>query len=567
MPSAFFRNGAVYTLEDAQPWAEAVVVHDSHIAFVGSEAEARQHLRPDTHEVDMRGGFLMPGFIDGHNHLIGGATAKVGVSLENLRGKDAVLEQIRRYATTHPHNHVIRGHGWTPFTFDGEQPHRTWLDAVTDVRPAYLHTYDVHDVWANTAAFKAAGIDASTPDPHPPTGYYVRDPDGFPAGKCCEPEAWVPIAQALGMFTLESIKEAMELTMAAAPSWGITTYFDAGTLITSGKLVDEVWSYLIDVDRNKGGIPVRLVGSHIVRDGTTSNDKMLSSLKQLQQTVQSPNITITTLKMFMDGVGPTHTASMLEDYADEPHKGGWVMTPDAALRLTAAANAAGIDVHIHACGDAGVRAALDAFENVRKTRPDLTPRNTVCHLEFCHPDDVKRFAELGVTANGTPVWGCDYRGEFVDAYPALVGSERFPRDYCPYGAVVKTGANVTFGADCPGCEVHEIAPLVQMEVAVTRRRPGRADDRPVGPDNAVSVAEALRCYTLNGAYALRLEKETGSIRAGKRADLVLLGASPFDVAPHRIHAIPVLFTMLAGRVTHSALNPGAEAAAAEQAKI
>ncbi|KAI9031231.1 amidohydrolase 3 [Hyaloraphidium curvatum] len=246
---------------------------------------------------------------------------------------------------------------------------------------------------------------------------------------------------------------------------------------------------------------------------------------------------------------------MLEDYADEPHKGGWVMTPDAALRLTAAANAAGIDVHIHACGDAGVRVALDAFENVRKTRPDLTPRNTVSHLEFCHPDDVERFAELGVTANGTPIWGCDYRGD-----------ERFPRDYCPYGAVVKTGANVTFGADCPGCEVHEIAPLVQMEVAVTRRRPGRADDRPVGPDNGVSVAEALRCYTLNGAYALRLEKETGSIRVGKRADLVLLGASPFGVAPHRIHAIPVLFTMLGGRVTHSALNAGVEAAD-EQAKI
>jgi predicted amidohydrolase YtcJ len=176
----------------------------------------------------------------------------------------------------------------------------------------------------------------------------------------------------------------------------------------------------------------------------------------------------------------------------------------------------------------------------------------VCHLEFCHPDDVQRFAALGVTANGTPIWGTDYRGEFMDAYPALVGEERFRRDYCPYGSVVRSGANVTFGADCPGVEVHEIAPLVQIESAVTRQRPGRADDRPAGAHERVTVAQALQCYTLNGARALRLEHETGSLEVGKQADLVVLARSPFDVAVHEIHSIPVQLTMLGGRVTHRA---------------
>ena len=213
-------------------------------------------------------------------------------------------------------------------------------------------------------------------------------------------------------------------------------------------------------------------------------------------------------------------------------------------------DAAGFDTHIHACGDAAVRAGLDAFEHVRKVRPDLTPRNTVCHLEFCHPDDVPRFAQLGVTANGTPLWGTDYRGEFHDAYPALVGDERLRRDYCPYGSVMRTGANVTFGADCPGVEVHEIAPLIQIEAAVTRRRPGRPDDRPMGAHEQVSVADALRAYTVNGAKALRLEHVTGSIEVGKRADLVQLGRSPYEVPHHEIHAIPVVRTMLGGRLTH-----------------
>ena len=552
MGSYWFRNGSVYTMNPNRPWAAAVIVHDDAIAFVGDDADAQAHRRDDTAEVDLQGGFLMPGFIDGHNHLIGGAMAKIGVSLEGLHGKDAVLEHIRRYAEDHPHHDVIRGHGWTPFTFDGLQPHRTWLDSVTDVRPAYLHTYDVHDVWANTAAFIAAGIDASTPDPNPPTSYWPRDPDGFPAGMCCEPESWLKIAMTLGMFSLESVKAAMAMTLFAAPAWGITSYFDATTLLQSQQLVLETYNHLLELDR-AGRMPVRIVGSHAIRSERTSPERAVASLRNMHEQIRSPHISVTTIKMFMDGVGPSRTAAMLEPYADAPHNGGWVLTPEFVREATEVANAAGFDVHIHACGDAGVRGALDAFEHVRRTRPDLDPRNTVCHLEFCNPADVPRFAELGVTANGTPLWGTDYRGEFLDSYPTLVGPERFPRDYCPYGSVVRTGANVTFGADCPGVEVHEIAPLVQIEAAVTRQRPGLPDDRPMGPGERVSVAEALRCYTINGAWALRLEELTGSIEVGKQADLVVLGRSPFDTPPHEIHAIPVVTTMLGGQITHGAL--------------
>ena len=548
--STWFRNGTVYTMNDAQPWATSLVVHDDTIVFVGDDEGARTALRADTVEHDLAGGFLLPGFIDGHDHLIGGAMAKIGVSLEGLHGKDAVLEQIRRYVDAHPQHEVIRGHGWTPFTFDGLQPHRTWLDAVTDVRPAFLHTYDVHDVWANTAAFVAAGIGPDTKDPNPPTSYWPRDADGFPAGTCCEPEAWLPIAIQLGMFSLASIQEAMNLSMRPAPSWGITSYYDASTLLTSQRLVIETYEHLTALDRN-GALPVRIVGSHLVRDMGTSPERAVGTLRQLHGDVRSPNVSITTLKMFMDGVGPQHTAKMLEPYTDVGHTGGWVLEPDFVRTQVEAANLAGFDAHIHACGDAGVRGALDAYEQAQAAHPELSPRNTVCHLEFCHPDDVPRFAQLGVTANGTPIWGTDYRGEFVDAYPGLVGQERFDRDYCPYGSVVRSGALVTFGADCPGVEVHEIAPLVQIEAAVTRRRPGRPDERPAGEHEHVTLAEALRCYTRNGAQALRLEHVTGSLEVGKQADLVVLGRNPFDVPAHEIHAIPVMLTMLGGRVTHA----------------
>ncbi|MFM2077870.1 MAG: hypothetical protein RJA49_1760 [Actinomycetota bacterium] len=553
MASYWFRNGAVYTMDPRRPWARALVVHDDVIAAIGDDESTRHAVRADTVEVDLAGGFLMPGFIDGHNHLVGGALSKIGVSLEGLQGKEAVQEAIRRYAVEHPHREVIRGHGWTPFTFgDGRQPHRLWLDEVTDVRPALLHTYDVHDAWANTAAFVAAGIDASTPDPNPPSSYWPRDADGFPSGTCCEPESWLPLAVALGMFSINSVKDAIAMTMDPAPSWGITSYFDASLVVDSSQLVTEIYEHLLARDHAEG-LPIRMVGSHSVRNAEVSPERAVRKLQQLHGDIRSERLSITTLKLFMDGVGPQHTAAMLEPYTDVGHRGAFQFDPPTVLRHVEAANLAGFDAHMHACGDAGVRGALDACEHVRVTHPHLTPRNTVCHLEFCNVDDVPRFAALGVTANGTPMWGTDYRGEFMDAYPALVGQERYDRDYCPYGSVVRTGANVTFGADCPGIEVHEIPPLQQIECAVTRQRPGRPDDRIAQPHERVTVADALRCYTINGARALRLEDLTGSLEVGKQADLVVLGRSPFEVPAHEIHAIEVRCTMLAGRVTHGAV--------------
>jgi len=551
MTSWWFRNAAVYTVDVMQPWASCLVVHDDRIAYVGEDDGARAHLRDETLEVDLEGRFVMPGFVDAHDHLIGGALAKVGVSLDGLHGKEAVLEAIRRYALEHPDRSVLRGFGWTPFTFgQGVQPHRTWLDSVTDVRPALMLTYDVHDGWANTAAFELAGIGAHSHDPNPPSGYWPRDPDGFPSGTCCEPESWLPIATALGMFTLDAVMEAMSQTLDAAPSWGITTAFDASPMVQSKSLVTEVYEHLVQRDLAEG-LPVRLIGSYVARNPAMPPEVAAARLREMHHDVVSPNFSITTMKLFMDGVGPQHTAALLEPYTDQPdNRGPFVFPPDVVQRFIEAANLAVFDAHMHACGDAGVRGALDAIEQVQAAHGPLGARNTVCHLELCNIADVPRFAQLGVIANGTPLWGTDYRGEFIDSYPHLIGRERFQRDYLPYGALVRSGALVTFGADCPGVEVHEIPPLIQIEAAVTRQRPGRADDRPCGAHERVSLVDAIRCYTINGAFALRLEDEVGSLVAGKRADLVVLDQNPFTVDVHSIHAIGVRHTMLGGRFTH-----------------
>ena len=321
--------------------------------------------------------------------------------------------------------------------------------------------------------------------------------------------------------------------------------------MNTGKLAQQVYERLIEIDTTGGGLPVRIVGSHAVRDPDAAPERAVERLRQMHHEIRSPNLSITTLKLFMDGVGPQHTAALLQPYTDQPdNHGPFLFGSQLAERHIAAANTAGFDVHMHACGDAGVRGALDAVERVQQAHGPLGARNTICHLELCNVDDVPRFAQLGVTANGTPLWGTDYRGEFMDAYPLLVGPERFSRDYVPYGSLVRSGALVTFGGDCPGVEVDEIAPLKQIEAAVTRQRPGRRDDRICGEHERMALADALRCYTINVARALRLEDEVGTIEAGKRADMVILSTNPFTVDPYDIHAIGVEHTMLGGRFTH-----------------
>jgi predicted amidohydrolase YtcJ len=159
---------------------------------------------------------------------------------------------------------------------------------------------------------------------------------------------------------------------------------------------------------------------------------------------------------------------------------------------------------------------------------------------------------MGVIANCTPIWGTDYDGQQYDVYEARLGPQRMEERLYPYGDLVRSGAVVTYGADLPGSQVHEIAPLMQIEAAVTRKRPGFPDDRPLVRRQRIGLHDALRGYTINGAYQLRLEENVGSLEVGKLADLTVLAANLFDVDEDEIHAVPILLTMMDGRVTHDA---------------
>jgi predicted amidohydrolase YtcJ len=263
--------------------------------------------------------------------------------------------------------------------------------------------------------------------------------------------------------------------------------------------------------------------------------------------------------MWADGTMMSYGALLLELFHGHPHEYGTMsFSPEHIEAQIEATQRAGFDMHIHNDGDGSVRVILDAIERVQERLGRGPERHTVCHNPLVHPTDVGRFAELGVIANVTPLWGTDYSGTYIDIYTDLLGSDRVERESYPNGDLVRSGAVVTFGADIPGVLTEEIAPLMHVEAAVTRQRPGHAEDRTFVERQQMTLDQALHAMTINGAYQLRIDDQVGSLEVGKRADLVVLARNLFDLDPHDIHTTAVRMTMMDGRVTFESegANPG-----------
>lgn len=550
-----FQNGTIYTVDAEQPTAEVVAVRGREIVYVGDADGAADWRGPNTRVVDLADRMLLPGFIDGHDHLASLGITKLGVNIGGLHGKDAVLQAIREWIATQPADAPLRGHGWaTRSTFGAEHPRREWLDEVTGDRPMYVLNADMHETWFNTAAMKAAGISAETPDLQPGVQFLHRALDGTPSGLAVE-GASLPILIACGMTSPESIREAQRRTLDVAPAMGMTTYVDCGMLVgVKNAAAAPVWVGLIDRD-NAGDLPVRIVGTVWTRAEEDDPAAIAAELVDWSSRFRSEHVQIKACKMWTDGTFPNGSAKLLEPFCDDsPGGDSMLLSPEHIEAQIEAVHLAGFDMHVHCDADGTVRAVLDAFENVIKRHGLQGLRHTMCHLSLVHPDDIPRFAQLGIIVNGTPIWATDYNGVDYDRYQCQLGAERFEERLLPYGDIMRTGAVVTFGADIGGVDIDEVPPLIQISAALTRKRPGHPDDRPMVARQRITLDQAIRAYTINGAYQARLEDMVGSIEVGKLADLVVLGANLFEVAPEYLHEVPVLLTLMDGHVRHDALN-------------
>ena len=292
--SYLLTNGPIWTGDPALPWAQAVVVRGGDLAHVGTRDAAAAHVDAGTELIDLRGRMCLPGFIDAHNHLASMALSKLGVNLSGIVGRDAVRAAVRDWIATQPADAPLRGHAWMPDSFEERSPRREWLDEITGDRPMYLFSADAHDCWFNTAAMRAAAIGPDTPDPDPGTQYWVRDPDGMPTGHAVEAAATIPIIVAQDLFSVRNVHAAQELTLTPTPTWGMTAYFEAGTIVGATS-DDSRWVFEDLVAQDQAGkLPVRVVGSYWTRTPRDDPQAIAAGLTEWHRDLNSDHVQINT---------------------------------------------------------------------------------------------------------------------------------------------------------------------------------------------------------------------------------------------------------------------------------
>ena len=542
-----FHNGRVYTVRDDAPWAQAVAVTGATIAYVGDDDGALAFAGPDTEVVDLGGRLLMPGFVEGHIHPFLGAFLSTGVDLQVPTGQDA-LDASAAYAKQHPAG-PVRGFGWRVDMFGPEGPTRADLDKVLPDRPGFFFAIDGHSMWANSKALELAGVTRETQDPIPGFSYYVRDGNGDPTGYVLEVDAVLSLVNAIEPISTESMGTLLEQWLPRASEAGITSVFDAGVPPVGGDQ-GALLALYTDVE-SRDALPFRVVASYSVKSPPV--DDAVAQLTALREQISSELVTVGCVKIVGDGTQEGYTAWLLEPYADKPDStGGSPFTEDQWRRLIGAVDAAGFDVHVHACGERTTRTALDAIEAAIAANPPRDRRHTVAHLVYVEDPDSARFGELGVIAEFSANW-FSADPDTVLNLAARYGAPRKDNLYRVQD-VIRSGGRISLGTDWPAAGYFSTyKPLDSIQIGVTRQLVGDPDAEVLAPaDQALTVEQAVHANTLGAAYQLRLEDKVGSVQAGKLADLIVLDRNIFEVAPHDIHTAKVTLTMMNGRVRHRA---------------
>jgi len=506
--------------------SDAVAFRDGRIVALGAAARA---LDADT-IIDAERGFLAPAFADGHVHPIFGGLEQQFSDVRAAATVQEAAHAVREWADAHPDAEWIRGEGFDPTMAPGGVFLADWLDAEVADRPVVLRATDYHTVWVNSAALERVGYGPGVAQPH--DGEIVLDESGRPVGTLREWGAWRPVYDLLPVITDEQAVAALDFATAGFVSAGISWIQDAWV---------EAHDVTLWVAALKAGAVHVDADLALWADPNSWRDQLeqFTHARRLIEASGQHRITAHTVKFFADGVIESATGALIEPYCDCPHSKGipnW--KPEELREAVAAVDALGFTPHIHAIGDAAVKNALDAIEHAAAINQPRDRRWTICHVQLVDPADLNRFAELGVVANFEPYWS-KFDSWQSELNRHRLGEDRLHRQF-QTRSLLRHGARVSFGSDWP---VTTFAPLEGIQVAVTRQLDSDSD--PWMPEERLTVDEALAAYTSGVAFQSGRD-DAGVIRAGARADFVLLDKDPRQVDPMDIAKIQVQGTWRSG---------------------
>ncbi len=537
-------NGIIATVDDSDLQAEAVAVKGDKIIAVGSSSEIKKYIDNSTQVIDLNGKFVMPGFIESHAHFIGLGNSKQILDLHTAKNWDEIIEMVARATDHSRYGEWIIGRGWHQEKFDPKPepnvegyPLHKELSKATPNNPVMLTHASGHAVFANAKAMQIAGINRFTSDPE--GGTIVRDALGNPIG-IFEENAEQLIRKYyenyLASRTPDEIRTdyLRQINLAANDCLkkGVTSFTDAGEPFEIIDIMKQL------ADSNK--IPIRL---YVMIGGSLDNvEKKLKNYYMIGY--GNNHLTVRSIKQYVDGALGSRGAWMLEPYTDMPMSAGSNITPLSTLkRISEMAIANGFQMSIHAIGDRGNREVLDLYENIFKKHPDKKDlRWRIEHAQHLSPEEIPRFSKLGVIAAMQGIH-CTSDATFV---VQRIGIKRAEEGAYTWKKLIDSGAKISNGTDAP---VEDVNPIKSFYASVTRKL---SDGSTFFPGQKMSRIEALKSYTINGAFASFEEKLKGSIKKGKLADLVVLSNNLLTCPDDQILSTKVLYTIVGGKILYKA---------------
>lgn len=495
------------------------------IIAVGSAAQTRAKA-PRARHVDMQGKTVLPGLIDAHGHVFGLGELLTQLDLAGSPSLADALKAATAYAAANPTHAWLRGRGWNQEIWKlGRFPTAAELDAAVADRPIWLERVDGHAAWANTRAMQLAGIGKDTPDPA--GGKIVRDAAGNPTG------VFIDAAQDLVTKVIPKQTEAEARTVLARAleqmaAMGLTSVHDAGINVAQDRL------YRDYADRKQ--LTARVYA--MIGDVGADFDQLAKHgpLNSYANDVYA----LRAVKLYADGALGSRGAALIAPYSDEPASHGLLFRKDGDIHaMMAKAMARGYQVNVHAIGDAGNRQILDGYQRLIAKTGSAAQRHRIEHAQVVALADIARFKRIGIIPSMQPT----HATSDMNMAEQRVGPERIKGAYA-WRTFLKQGSRVACGSDFP---VESSNPFFGIHAAVTRQDAAGQPASGWYPNEAMTLTEALRCFTLDAAYAGHQEKRQGSLEKGKWADFIVIDQDLFSMPARDIHKVGVLQTWVGGR--------------------
>jgi predicted amidohydrolase YtcJ len=541
-----FKNGEIQTMTAEDDVAQAVAVRDGVIVYVGDDAGAEAYVGTGTQVIDLNGQYMTPGFVDGHIHEPG-TYLGAGDSLD-LYSLGADLEAYKKaltdFVAANPDFEIYNVSSMDLKAFPDSNPTNGWLDEICADKPVAVTDMSHHGTLLNSRAIELCGITRDTADP--PSGTIYHDENGELTGyfsDCGDIITGLPAFE----YGEADYREAFTAFQAEANSYGLTA-------IDSGGADPVEWPALAAMEKD-GSLSLRVSTNVFVDQSQESFDSTLALLTQCKADYESDWLKFHQVKFKVDGVPEGKSAYLLEPYAagaemPADYVSSPACTQEELNELVARWNAAGYQVQTHCMGDAAVNMALNAYENSVKVNGSGDYRNQITHVTLITDADKTRMGELGIIGGMQPLWFY-YDPFFSPLEEQMFGTERFKTEYhirdMEDAGIVMTGSN-----DYP--VTYDFAPLHAMEAGVTQCSPYAGEEGLAeytrNADQGVTPYEALEWYTVNGAYAMFMEDQIGTIEVGKQADLTVLGYNILTCEPQAISDAPVVYTVSNGRIVY-----------------